>query len=100
MDRRINYLARRLDVIEVIDRVPADRDKVFFGATVTVENEEGETFNYRIVGADEIDASKGWISVDSPMARALIGRSREAGVAVAMPGKTVHFVIIDIVYST
>jgi transcription elongation factor GreB len=74
IDRRIRYLTRLLDRLTVVSEIPADRERVFFGAWVTIEDEEGREATYRLVGPDEIDASEGRISVDSPMARALLGK--------------------------
>jgi len=83
IDRRIRYLSQRLDVVEVVDRKPPVLDRVHFGASVTLEYADGPTARFRIVGADEIDAKKGYISVDSPVARALLGHS--TGDAVSLP---------------
>lgn len=74
IDKRIRYLTKRLDNLEVVDRKPPDRDKIFFGAWVRLEDDEGEINEIRIVGADEFDTSRGWISLDSPMARSLLGK--------------------------
>ena len=98
MDRRIRYLSRRLDEVEVVHAKPARRDRVFFGARVTLEDATGQQRNYRIVGADEIDAARGWISVDSPMARALLGREIDAEVTVALPEGRVELVVLEIAY--
>jgi transcription elongation factor GreB len=98
MDRRIRYLSRRLDEIEVVHAKPPRRDRVFFGAQVTLEDAAGALRTYRIVGADEIDAGRGWISVDSPMARALLGREIEDAVTVQLPEGPVEFVLLEITY--
>ncbi|MGK2925945.1 MAG: transcription elongation factor GreB [Lysobacterales bacterium] len=98
MDRRIRYLSRRLDEVEVVRNTPARRDRVFFGAGVTLEDEAGETRRYRIVGADETVAARGWISVDSPMARALLGRQIDDAVTVELPEGRVELVILEIIY--
>ncbi len=66
IDGRIRYLQKRLDVVEVVREQPPRTDRVFFGACVTLEHDAGELSRYRIVGADETDAERGWISVDSP----------------------------------
>lgn len=99
IDRRIRYLSKRLDVVEVVDRVPANRDKVFFGAYVTLEDDTGTEVRYRIVGADEIDPALGYISVDSPMARALLGKSCDDEIQVQLPGGAASFLIIEIDYA-
>jgi transcription elongation factor GreB len=98
MDRRIRYLSRRLDQVEVVHARPPRQDRVFFGARVTLEDAAGELRNYRIVGADEIDAAQGWISVDSPMARALLGREIDDAVTVQLPEGRVEFVLLEIAY--
>ena len=98
IDRRIRYISRRLDDVEVIDRIPPQQDKVFFGARVHVEDETGEVHNYRIVGADEIDSARGYISVDSPMARALLGKSIDDEVNVQLPSGPASFCILDVQY--
>ena len=98
IDRRIRYLSKRLDVVEVVDRVPPQQDKVFFGACVTLEDEQGAVVKYRIVGADEIDSALGYISVDSPMARALLGNNVDAEVKVVLPEKQAVFVVLEISY--
>ena len=98
IDRRIRYLSKRLDIVEVIDRKPPDRRKVHFGAVVTLETEQGDELIYRIVGADEIDARKSCISVDSPVARALLGKSIDDSVKVERPDGQVQLLILDVEY--
>ncbi len=98
IDRKIRYLSRRLEVIQVVDRPPARRDRVFFGAWVAVEDEDGVIHEYRIVGADETDAARRLISIDSPLARALLGRNRGDSVSVDLPDKTARYVLIDLRY--
>ena len=83
IDARIQFLSKRLDVLQVVERLPPDQHKVYFGAWVTLEREDGTEQNVRIVGADEIDPKQNWISVDSPMARALIGKSLNDEITVA-----------------
>ena len=83
IDRRIRYLQKRLPDLTVVSEV-ADESRVFFSAWVTLEKEDGDTVEYRIVGGDEIDSdsSKGYISVDSPMARALLKKTVDDEVSV------------------
>ena len=85
IDRRVRYLAKRLDVITVVDYSPRQEGKVYFGAYVALENERGEVAHYRIVGSDEIDAHSICISVDSPMAKALIGKAVDDEISVRTP---------------
>jgi len=98
IDRRIRYLQKRLPALTVVSKPPADPQRIFFGAWVTLEDEEGCEVTYRIVGPDEIDAARGWISLDSPMARALLKKSVDDEIIV----RTVHaergYVILDIRY--
>ena len=98
IDRRIRYLSKRLDDVEVVDRVPPQQDKVFFGACVTLEDEQGAVVKYRIVGADEIDPALGYISIDSPMARALLGNCVDAEVTVVLPERQAVFAVLEITY--
>lgn len=99
IDRRVRYLSKRLDEVEVVRHRPPRMDRVFFGASVTLEDEAGARRSYRIVGADETSAGKGWISVDSPMARALLGRQVDDEIAVDLPEGRVELVVLEIVYS-
>ena len=99
IDRRVRYLSRRLDEVEVVHHAPQDREKIYFGATVMLETETGDSRAYRIVGADETDAAKGWISVDSPLARALLGKTVENQVTVNLPDGPAEFFILGVEYS-
>ncbi len=85
MDRRIRYLQKRLPELHVIERRPDNPAQVFFGATVCLEAEDGSEQRYRIVGADELDPSAGHISIDSPMARALLKKQIDDEVRVTTP---------------
>lgn len=99
IDRRIRFLSRRLDDMVVVDRLPEDQSRVFFGAWITLEDaESGEQVCYRIVGPDESDAAKGWISVDAPMARALLGRREDDSVTVNTPSGEREFVVAGLRY--
>ena len=85
IDRRVRWLRKRLDGMIVVDRPPADRSRVFFGAWVELEDEDGGTRRHRIVGPDEFDLAPGYISMDSPLARALLGRRLDDEVRVDLP---------------
>jgi len=98
IDRRVNYLSRRLDAVEVVRQAPPARDRVYFSAYVTLSDPEGETRTYRIVGADETDAPLGYISVDSPLARALLGKRKGDSVAVSLPDGSAEYCIESIDY--
>ena len=98
IDRRIRFLTKRLDVLKVVDYSPQQEGKVFFGAWVELENEAGEIVHYRIVGSDEFDPHKKAISINSPMARALIGKSVDDEIAVITPEGRKEWIINAIQY--
>jgi len=98
IDRRIRYLQKRLDELVIVDHPPADTNAVFFGAWVTLEDDDGSEITYRIVGPDEFDVEKGYISMDAPVARALLKKSLDDEVAVTLPGGAKHYVITAIRY--
>jgi len=87
IDKRLRFLSKRMDELEVVTPAPEQEGKVFFGAHVTVEDEQGEEATYQIVGPDEYDTKLGRISVDSPMARALLGKQEGDEVKVQRPKK-------------
>ncbi|QJR80844.1 transcription elongation factor GreB [Alteromonas pelagimontana] len=98
IDRRIRYLRKCLERLKVVDYHPQQEDKVFFGATVEIENAEGKILRLRIVGYDEIFGRKDYISVDSPMARALIGKQEDDEVTVTTEAGTFTWSITKIKY--
>ena len=99
IDRRIRYLGKRLDRIKVVDQVPDDQDRIRFGAWVGLENQDDEErVRYRIVGADEIDAQAGWISVDSPVAKSLLGASTGDTVRVKTPEGKRRYRVTSVAY--
>jgi transcription elongation factor GreB len=98
IDSRLRFLQKRLNELSVVDRVPEDTSKVFFGAWVDLEDDDGNEYKYRIVGRDEFDPRKDYISIDSPMARALIGRAEGDEVVVNRPDGTAFFIVKSIRY--
>jgi transcription elongation factor GreB len=100
IDRRVRYLTKRLEALRVVDTPPSDPDAVFFGAVVELENTSTSTVSrYRIVGPDETDAALGYISIDSPLARALLKKRIDDEVEAALPGGTQRFAVIDVSYA-
>lgn len=99
MDRRIRYLQKRLPQLKVVDR-PADApaERVYFGATVNLTDDDYQEQTYRIVGADEFDPARSWISIDSPIARALIGKAIDDTVEVQTPSGLVGLTVVEIKY--
>lgn len=98
IDRRVRFLRKRLDGMVIVDKPPSDPRRVFFGAWVTVENEDGEESRYRIVGPDEFDAAPGYISMDSPLARALMKKGLDDEVAVEVPGGVRKYIVVNVNY--
>jgi transcription elongation factor GreB len=98
IDARIQFLSKRLDELVVVDRTPPDQSRVFFGAWVTVEDDDGEEHRYRIVGPDEFDREPGYISIDSPVAKALLKKTRGDDVEVKRPDGVAHFHIVEVDY--
>lgn len=99
IDRRVRYLSKRIPSLKVAEGVPADREAVFFGASLEVENiESGEAHVYRIVGPDETDAKKGWISIDSPLARAALKKRVDEEFEAELPGGKIRFVVLSVQY--
>ena len=93
IDRRVRYLSKRLDELNIVERAPDDQTRIHFGAWVAIEKEDGEELSIRIVGYDEIDASKNWISVDSPLAKAIIGKQVDDEISYQTPeGKVTGWV--------
>ncbi|MGU9956469.1 MAG: transcription elongation factor GreB [Arenicellales bacterium WSBS_2016_MAG_OTU3] len=99
IDRRIRYLQKRMPDLNVIASV-ANKNQIFFGAWTTLEKEDGSEVEYRIVGADEIesDASKGYISVDSPLGRALLKKEVDDEVVLDIGGNKATFFVVRIRY--
>jgi transcription elongation factor GreB len=98
IDRRVRFLRQRLDGMVVVDQPPADRRRVFFGAWVTLEDESGAEQRRRVVGPDEFDLHADYISMDAPLARALLRRALDDEVEVALPGGARRYVITAIEY--
>ncbi len=100
IDSRVRFLNKRLDELKVIDRSPDDTSKVYFGAWVTLEDAAGEESTWRIVGPDEFDLQQQKLSMDSPMARALLGKRLDDEVRVQTPSGPQQYYITDIRYGT
>jgi transcription elongation factor GreB len=98
IDRRVRFLRRRLDGMVIVDQPPADPGRVFFGAWVKLEAEDGTRARYRVVGPDEFDMAPGYISMDSPLGRALLRRSIDEEVTVETPAGDRLYVIVAIEY--
>lgn len=99
IDRRIRFLQRRLDLCTVVEpKEQTDRSRVYFGATITLEDEAGAVSRYQLVGPDEVDTRGGRISVDSPLGRALLGKRVGDFIEVQRPRGEVELTILRIEY--
>ncbi len=98
IDRRVRYLSKRLEVLKVPEQDKTPRDRIFFSAWFELENEDGDVRRYRIVGPDETDARRNWISIDSPLARAALNKAVEMEFEVELPTGMTSFVVISIQY--
>jgi transcription elongation factor GreB len=99
IDRRVRYLSKRIPLLKVVEGIPADRSAIFFGATFELEEiASGKSHRYRIVGPDETDAKKGWISVDSPLARAALKKRVDEEFEADLPAGRMRFLVVAVSY--
>ena len=99
IDARVRYLRKRLEGITVVDRVPENSNRVFFGAWVRLQDIDGNEYVYRVVGPDDIDPARGFISMDSPMGKALLGKSLDDEFSIELPAGDVDYLITAVSYS-
>jgi transcription elongation factor GreB len=99
IDRRVRYLQKRIPDLKVVDRPPDEPARIFFGAWVRLEDEAGKEVSYRIVGPDEFDPARGWISIDSPLARALLKKIAGDDVRVILPKGEMEYYIVAVRYT-
>ncbi|NLD09105.1 MAG: transcription elongation factor GreB [Xanthomonadaceae bacterium] len=98
IDRRVRFLSKRLDELTIVDALPANQDKIFFGAYITLEDEAGKERLVRIVGSDEFDNDPCYISINSPLARALIGKTFDDEILLKLETGPVRYLVVDIEY--
>ena len=98
IDSRVRFLRGRLDGMTVVDQAPSDRNRVFFGAWVTVEDDDGNEARHRIVGPDEFDMVAGYISMDAPLAKLLMGKALDSEITLNIAGVEKRYTIIQIEY--
>jgi transcription elongation factor GreB len=99
IDRRLRYLGKRIDSMKIVDRPPSDTSVIRFGARVSLNTSSEGCVEYRIVGVDETDAKLGFISIDSPVARALLGKGVGDSAEVELPENLVELEVLAIRYS-
>jgi transcription elongation factor GreB len=98
IDSRVRFLTKRLEALTVVDRLPDDKSKVFFGAWVTLEDEDGNEKTYQIVGPDEFDVAQQKLSMDSPLARIMLGKRLDDEIVLKKPEGEEAFYITKIEY--
>lgn len=98
IDSRVHFLRKRLDQLTIVTTLPEDINRVYFGAWVTVEDEDGAESTWRIVGPDEFDLKKGLLSMDSPLARALMGKTLDDEITIQVNGKETCYCVTGISY--
>lgn len=99
LDRRLRFLSERLDALTVMDTRPDPQGRAFFGAWVTVEDEDGNARTYRLVGPDEFEAGAGLISVEAPLGRALLGRREGDEVVVLRPAGRLELTVLRVAWA-
>ncbi|MGJ8686946.1 MAG: transcription elongation factor GreB [Spongiibacteraceae bacterium] len=98
IDSRVRFLTKRLEELKVVADLPSDQSKIYFGAWVSLEAEDGQQQRFRIVGPDEFDLSKGAISIDAPLARALMSKSCDDEISVTTPTGDKYYTVTEISY--
>ena len=99
LDRRLRFLSERMDVLSVVDPAPHPSGRAYFGAWVTIEQEDGEERTYRLVGPDELDVARGQVSVEAPLGRALLGRREGDTVIVHRPAGPAEVTVVEVRWS-
>jgi len=95
---RVRFLRKRLAILQVIDYAKSQEGKIYFGAWVTIEDEDENTKTFQIIGSDEVYKHAAPCSINSPLARALVGKQVGDEVKVTSPNGTMHYGILDITY--
>lgn len=99
IDRRVRYLRKRLEDATVVKALPSDTSKIYFGAWVELEDEAGESREYRIVGPDEVGDKPGYVSMDAPLGRAMLGKQLDDEISIVSPGGRSRYYVIAIRYT-
>ena len=98
IDSRVRYLSKRLEEMTVVSEPPSNPNRIYFGAMVTLEDQDGKTVKYKIVGPDELDPQKGHISIDAPLGRALLSKEIDTEVEIDSPQGHHSYTILAIEY--
>ncbi|MFK8042119.1 transcription elongation factor GreB [Congregibacter sp.] len=98
IDGRVRFISKRLEVLQVVREPPSDQERIFFGATVEVEDQHGAQQSFTILGPDEFESSRGEVSIDAPIARALLGKGVGDCVNLESPGGLRELEVLDVAY--
>ena len=98
IDRRVRYLTKRLEDVQIVSQPPENREKIYFGAFAELENNQGDVVTYRLVGPDEIQPKKGFISIDSPVGKALLGKKKGDEIIVDSSAGQEIFLVLRVNY--
>ncbi|GAB5415471.1 MAG: transcription elongation factor GreB [Congregibacter sp.] len=99
IDSRVRFLTKRLEILKVVAETPSDPSRIYFGATVSVEDEDGNTQTFTILGPDEFDIKRGEVSIDAPVARALLGKALDDQITVPTPQGLRELTVVEITYA-
>ena len=98
IDRRVRYLTKRLEEVQIVSQPPKNRTKIYFGAFVKLKNDQGNIASYRLVGPDEIQPKKGFISVDSPVGKALLGKQKGDEIIIGSNAGQKNYFVLEVTY--
>lgn len=98
IDSRVRFLRKRLEALKVVRDPPTDPNKIYFGAWVELEDGNGDIVRYRLVGPDELNPALGYISIDSVLGRALLGKTRDTEINIQTPSGPREYVVVDVSY--
>jgi transcription elongation factor GreB len=98
IDRRVRFLSKRVDELKVVNETPKQMDQIFFGAWIELESDDGKLLQYRVVGPDEFNSVKGFISMDSPVAKALMKKREGEEVSIITPSGVINYYISRVQY--
>lgn len=98
IDRRVRHLRKRLELLTVVSTLPTDTSRIYFGAWVLLEDEQGDEHRYRLIGPDEVGEQAGYISIDAPLGRALLGKNADSEVSINTPSGRKLWHILSVSY--
>lgn len=98
IDRRVRHLRKRLELLTVVNTPPSDTSRIYFGAWVSLEDEAGQEHRFRLIGPDEIGNATGYISIDAPLGRALLGKAADNEISIVTPNGHKLWYVIGVSY--